>query len=1277
LTKGSTLAARLVVALLLSLVLALAIGAAPEVARAAQTNATLTSPTDGTQYFDPVKAFTWTPGTGATGYWLWVGTSPGANDVVNSKMLSGTSYVAKGLPPGRTLYARLWTYRNNVAASAPDVTFTASSALTAPTAGTQNLDTTRPFTWSADSTAVSYRLTIGTTQGASDLADSGLTSTTSFAPPGLPAGRTLWARLTTNYPAATVTSDVSFTAAVRTATLSSPSNGAQLFDPVRPFTWSQPGGADAYWLWVGTSPGASDVASSRQITATSYVASGVPPGKTLYARLWTVSGNVWASAPDVAFTAAPSLTFPANGAQNADTSKPFTWQADPQATSYRLSVGTSPGASDLVDSGQLVGTSYTIPGVPAGRTLYARLTTYYGLSTATSDTTFSAKVRTAQLTFPTSGGLHLDPGAAFTWNQVGAADGYWLWVGTTPGSSDLVNSGQISGSSYKPSGLPTGKTLYARLWTLNNGFWGDASEVSFSLAPRLTNPTDGAQDVDTRQPFTWSSDSTATSYRLTVGTAQGGSDLVDSGQITATSYLVPGLPAGRTLYARLTTKYGATTTATSDVSFTARVRAATLTTPSGGWQYIDTTKPFKWNATGGADAYWLWIGSSPGSNDLLDSGELTGTSYTLQSPLPPGKTYYARLWTRSGNIWADSPELQFTSIVGATTITSPLNGAQGVDSTKPITWDPVQGAESYWLWVGTSQGASDLVSTGQITSTSYTSQGLPAGKTLWARVYTLAAGKQVASKDISFTVSPSLSYPKDGARGVDATKPFTWPSDAQAQSYRLSIGTTKGASDVLDSGQITATSYRVHGLPSGTTLYARLTTQYASSTASNDISFAVAPSFKYPATGSLGIDPNTPFSWSPAAGANGNSPTYRLLVGTAPGGNDLYDSGSITGTSAQVPLSALPVNTTLYARVNISPGDGSTMPADTVFTVAGSAPPSAQMTYPQDGQTGVDTSEPFRWTFSPLVDAYRLKLSSGGSVVRDSGPLHVDRYFLEDLAAGQYTGTLEIQVGGQWQTSSSFSFTVATTGSSMTKEIATAEYQTSFVRQMADKQSYPYPWTPLYSQVHNHGDAQAICSDFAPTLVSLLKEARVAQRLPASQQPDGLDIGLMDNGVDVHTLVKLYNTDIGDWMMLDPMFGLTMRRASDGRFATPQEASSATASQSWNSIQYDFLSPFGDYFARNYYIDYPQLFLNVVPTATWRDPHPYMTQVSPPTGTTTASYAIASNQTPVTVLINGKSQTLDVSSSTGLTTVVLARTIALPAGSSATIQVYKLNRSVF
>jgi hypothetical protein len=460
--------------------------------------ATLTAPADGMQGFDPSSAFTWTAADSPDGYWLWVGTSPGSSDVLNTGRMSASQtayFTSKALPAGKTLYARMWTITGGVFVPAPDVAFTAAPALTYPRKGAWDVDTTQPFTWGSDFQAASYRLTIGTTQGASDLFDSGNTVATSASVPGLPAGRTLWARLTTGYPDGhTATNDIWFTAAARAATLTNPLDGAQYVDPTQPLTWDPVSPADGYWVWIGTSPGANDVVNSGKLTKTSYLPKSLPAGKKLYARLWTINNAVFAHRADVAFAATAAFTNPLDGAKWVDTTKDFTWGGDPRASSYRVSIGTTRGASDVFDRSGISATSTSVPGLPVGKTLWARLTAQYadGASGST-DVSFTAAVRTATLTTPKAGAL-FSPAQAFTWDAVGAAEWYWLWIGTSPGANDVVSSGKVFGTSYKVKSLPVGKTLYARLWTMNGGVQAHSADVPFTpmVAPtKLTRPVDG------------------------------------------------------------------------------------------------------------------------------------------------------------------------------------------------------------------------------------------------------------------------------------------------------------------------------------------------------------------------------------------------------------------------------------------------------------------------------------------------------------------------------------------------------------------------------------------------------------------------------------------------------------------------------------------------------------------------------------------------------------------------------------------------------------------
>ncbi|MGI8559439.1 MAG: S8 family peptidase [Solirubrobacteraceae bacterium] len=87
----------------------------------------------------------------------------------------------------------------------------------------------------------------------------------------------------------------------------------------------------------------------------------------------------------------------------------------------------------------------------------------------------------------------------------------------------------------------------------------------------FTYPTNGQTNVDTTKPFTWSTAPAAQGYYLTVGTTKGGYDVVNSGPIPASqsSYNVPAMPAGQTLYATLYTELNGNYNNYQQITFTA------------------------------------------------------------------------------------------------------------------------------------------------------------------------------------------------------------------------------------------------------------------------------------------------------------------------------------------------------------------------------------------------------------------------------------------------------------------------------------------------------------------------------------------------------------------------------------------------------------------------------------------------------------------------------------------------------------------------------------
>jgi len=94
-------------------------------AAAAGTPATMISPTPGSVLGTSNLTFTWTTGTGATEYNLWLGLSgPGSSSLYSSGWLTTTSTTVTSLPAkGATVYARLYSMVNG-AVQHNDYTYT-------------------------------------------------------------------------------------------------------------------------------------------------------------------------------------------------------------------------------------------------------------------------------------------------------------------------------------------------------------------------------------------------------------------------------------------------------------------------------------------------------------------------------------------------------------------------------------------------------------------------------------------------------------------------------------------------------------------------------------------------------------------------------------------------------------------------------------------------------------------------------------------------------------------------------------------------------------------------------------------------------------------------------------------------------------------------------------------------------------------------------------------------------------------------------------------------
>ncbi|MDP9074321.1 MAG: Ig domain-containing protein [Actinomycetota bacterium] len=268
----------------------------------------------------------------------------------------------------------------------------------------------------------------------------------------------------------------------------------------------------------------------------------------------------------------------------------------------------------------------------------------------------------ATMTYPTNGQLNVDTTRAFTWSTIPDAYAYVLWIGTTPGGSELLSSSYLppSQASFTVPALPSGPTLYATIAALiSHG--STIATVAFNAAPgqaSLTYPANGQPGIDstdTTRPFRWSTIPQAQGYILVVGTTQYGTNLVNSGILppTQSSFAMPILPAGQALYATLLTKVNGAFTRFQAIVFTARPAMGTFTYPVD-WQLMvgGTASRFTWSTIAGAQNYYLVVGTSQYGTNLLNSGVLPPTQSSYPVPaFPTGRILYATLLTKVKGTW--------------------------------------------------------------------------------------------------------------------------------------------------------------------------------------------------------------------------------------------------------------------------------------------------------------------------------------------------------------------------------------------------------------------------------------------------------------------------------------------------------------------------------------------------------------------------------------------------------------------------------------------------
>jgi subtilisin family serine protease len=635
----------------------------------------ITDPQPGVTISSSQVTFVWEDNGLSVNKWqLWVGTTPGGNQIFNSGRLGAAKRAQEVncIPLiGAPVYVRL-KFKVGASWASADFEYQTTPAdtpeITSPLSGATLTDNKVTFNWNAGGLCAveNWKLYVGTSSGDGDLYYSGKLPGTdnSHIVKGLPYdGSKIHVRLKYKVAGIWQSLDETYIAPSWTIGITSPTPGSTFTGRNVTFTWADSGGEVTKWrLCIGDEAGDTDYYDSGildKITLQENATKLPRDGRKLYVRLKFRLHGIWeyADYQYKALDSLPKITAPEPGSTLDDHTVTFEWDdADQAVKNWKLWIGSAAGLRNYHDSGALDAavTSDTCDVVPTdGRKVYVRLNYKKGSVWKYRDYTYTAVSRAPSIISPVLG-TKLLTSQEFVWQSNDAfVRNYKLWVGSSMGDKDLYDSGTLPGdtTTHTATGLPfDGSTVYVRLKYKSGVKWKkiDYEYEVQDTAPYITGPISPLEHSSVT--FTWDDgDVTVQKYRLYVGKKQGQSDYHDSGNLSADvlSEEVRQLPInGRKLYVRLKYKVDGTWFY-RDYEYNAVTWMFEIYIPEPKSQLPIPNIIFRWRKIDDppVDKWKLKVGTSVGIGDIYASSWLEPdvTSQLVEDLPLNGKKVYVRL----------------------------------------------------------------------------------------------------------------------------------------------------------------------------------------------------------------------------------------------------------------------------------------------------------------------------------------------------------------------------------------------------------------------------------------------------------------------------------------------------------------------------------------------------------------------------------------------------------------------------------------------------------
>ncbi len=760
--------------------------------------------------------------------------------------------------------------------------------------------------------------------------------------------------------------------------LTSPLNGAIDLPLNTNLTWQPSLFARGYRLTVVVQPSNITLVNNETINDTFYeFAADFNTGDSVYVTLvpFNDTGDAVGPCTEESFTIlgiiatipdCTSLTEPLNSATNVSINTDLSWNPIANADGYRLTVGTTTGAVDIMNGVDVNNaTTFELTNdLPEDTDIFVSIVPYNEEGNATSCTEESFRTEIipvppacTNLLSPSNGTTGVPIDTDITWNAVNGATGYLVMVGNTQGGIEVANSIDVGiNTSYTFTDLlQQNRTHYVTIIPYNA--IGDATgciEESFRTGTSsltnppacttLSTPLSNAADVPVATDITWNVAANTTGYRISVGTSSGANDIYmdDVGNVT-TLNLSDNLPENTEIFV-LITPYNTFGDAMGCVaeSFTTLNNIAlpdctTLNSPLNNETDVSVGSNITWNAATGATGYRLSIGTTSAGSELFTGDIGNILIYDPSINFEENTTIFITIvpYNLDGDAVGCAEE-KFTTenivnLPSCTLLNSPLNTETNVSVSTAINWDAVTTATGYRLSVGTSSGMADIFSGDMANVLTYTPIGaFDENATIFVTVTPYNAdGATTGCTEESFTTENSINLPDctnmnsplADALNVPVGSSLSWNSANGATGYRLSIGTSSGGSEVFTGDVGNSLSFNPSSaFEENTILFVNIIPYNEAGDAigcaeesfmtEDTITVPDCTTLSSPQANETNVPLATAISWNEVNNATG----YNLSIGTSSGGLEIF-SGDLGSVLSYVPNQDFTENTVVFVTV--------------------------------------------------------------------------------------------------------------------------------------------------------------------------------------------------------------------------------------------------------------------------------------------------------------------------------------------------------------------------